>query len=91
MHVGSFGPRDRCASANASDGLPCASWTTIASGGVLAVSAITSRPFSPTETHRLPSSNTIGSPCSRRIWLCGPCCFSRSRSNAPSLNTLQFW
>ena len=29
MHVGSFGPRDRCASANASDGRPCTSWTTI--------------------------------------------------------------
>ena len=29
-------PRDRWASANASDGLPCASWATIASGGVLA-------------------------------------------------------
>ena len=77
-------------SAKASDGRPCTSCTTIDSAGTSAVLAITSRPFSPTTTHRVPSSKTIGSPCVRRIWLWTPCGFSRSTSNAPSLNTLQF-
>ena len=88
--VGSVGPCERCASANGSEGRPCLSCTTIESSGVSAVFAITSRPLSPTTTHRVPSSNTIGCPCTRRIWLCTPCGFSRSTSNAPSLNTLQF-
>jgi len=77
--------------AKASEGRPCMSCTTMSSGLTASTFAITRRPLSPTATHRVSSSNRIGLPCSSRIWLCAPCGFSRSRSNAPSLNTLQFW